>query len=112
MGLRQLYFLLGGLLNRLAYLSVGLAIVLGFIGVKLILEALHSNNVPFINAGAVVPWAPEIPIKVSLGVIAGTLIVTTIASLVRTRRQRSRSKSVVTPVPEPQATPASPRTDD
>jgi len=97
MGLRQLYFLLGGLLNRLAYLSVGLAVVLGFIGVKLILEALHQNNVPFINAGAVVPWAPEIPIQVSLGVITGTLVVTTVASLVRTRRLRSRGAPVMAP---------------
>ena len=61
MGLRQLYFLIGGLLNRLVYLSYGLAIVLGFIGVKLILEALHTNEVPFINGGEPVPWAPEIP---------------------------------------------------
>ena len=51
MGLRQLYFLLGGLLDRLRYLSIGLAVVLGFIGVKLVLEALHGNNVPFINGG-------------------------------------------------------------
>jgi tellurite resistance protein TerC len=100
MGLRQLYFLLGGLLSRLAYLSVGLAIVLGFIGVKLILEALHQNNVPFINAGAVVPWAPEISIEVSLAVIVGTLAVTTVASLIRTRRQRSRGgPTPVAPMP-------------
>ena len=51
LGLRQLYFLLGDLLNRLIYLSIGLAIVLGFIGVKLVLEALHTNAVPFINGG-------------------------------------------------------------
>ena len=51
MGLRQLYFLLGGLLDRLIYLSYGLAVVLGFIGVKLVLEALADNNLPFINGG-------------------------------------------------------------
>ncbi|NUT93631.1 MAG: TerC family protein, partial [Saccharothrix sp.] len=49
MGLRQLYFLLGGLLNKLVYLSIGLSVILGFIGVKLILEALHSNSLPFLN---------------------------------------------------------------
>ena len=51
MGLRQLYFLLGGLLDRLVYLSIGLSIVLGFIGVKLILEALRTNEVGWINGG-------------------------------------------------------------
>ncbi len=76
MGLRQLYFLIGGLLDRLVYLSYGLAIVLGFIGVKLIFEALHHRGVH---------WAPEIPILVSLGVIIGTLTVTAVASLVKSR---------------------------
>jgi tellurite resistance protein TerC len=73
MGLRQLYFLLGGLLDRLVYLSYGLAAVLAFIGVKLILEALHSNNVPFINSGDGLEWAPHIPIWLSLLVIVATL---------------------------------------
>ena len=76
MGLRQLYFLIGGLLDRLVYLSYGLAIVLGFIGVKLIFEALHHRGVH---------WAPEIPILVSLGVIVGTLTLTAIASLIKSR---------------------------
>ena len=66
MGLMQLYFLLGGLLDRLVYLSIGLAVILGFIGVKLVLEALHTNTLPFINGGEPVEWAPEIPICVSL----------------------------------------------
>src|SRR6476619_4601792 len=66
MGLRQLYFLLGGLLDRLRYLSIGLAVVLGFIGIKLVLEALHGNNVPFINGGEPLEWIPEIPIWLSL----------------------------------------------
>ena len=51
MGLRQLYFLLGGLLKRLVYLTIGLAVILAFIGVKLIMEALHTNELPFINGG-------------------------------------------------------------
>jgi tellurite resistance protein TerC len=77
MGLRQLYFLIGGLLNRLVYLSVGLSVVLGFIGVKLILEALHHQGFH---------WAPEVPILVSLGVILVTLLVTTVASLMKSAR--------------------------
>jgi tellurite resistance protein TerC len=93
MGLRQLYFLIGGLLNRLKYLSVGLSAVLAFIGVKLVLEALHSNNVPFINGGEPVSWAPHIPIWLSLLVIVSTLVVTTVASLVSTRREQ-RSPAV------------------
>src|SRR4029079_7019126 len=62
MGLRQLYFLIGGLLERLVYLSHALAFLLGFIGVKLILHALHENELPFINGGEHVSWAPDIPI--------------------------------------------------
>ena len=85
MGLRQLYFLLGSLLDRLVYLSYGLAAVLGFIGVKLVAEALHDNHVPFINGGDPVSWAPVFPISVSLGVVIGTLAVTTVASLVKSR---------------------------
>src|SRR5688572_7932018 len=65
MGLRQLYFLLGGLLERLKYLTYGLAVVLGFIGVKLILEALAGNNLPFLNNGEPIHWAPHIPIWLS-----------------------------------------------
>jgi tellurite resistance protein TerC len=85
MGLRQLYFLLGGLLDRLVYLSYGLAAVLAFIGVKLVLEALHDNNLPFINGGEPVSWAPHIPIWLSLLVIAGALAVATVASLAKSR---------------------------
>ena len=68
------------------FLSTGLAIVLGFIGVKLILEALHTNELPFINGGHPVGWAPEIPVTVSLGVIVSVLAVTAVASLLHTRR--------------------------
>jgi tellurite resistance protein TerC len=85
MGLRQLYFLIGGLLRRLIYLSYGLAFLLGFIGVKLTLHALHENEVPFINGGENVHWAPEIPILLSLGIIVATLVVTTVASLYASR---------------------------
>ena len=90
MGLRQLYFLLGGLLDRLIYLSYGLAVVLGFIGVKLVLEALADNTLPFINGGEHVAWAPHIPIWLSLLVILGTLAVATVASLVKSSRDRRR----------------------
>jgi TerC family integral membrane protein len=84
MGLRQLYFLIGGLLERLVYLSYGLAFLLGFIGVKLVLHAMHENELPFINGGEPFHWAPEIPIWMSLAVIVGTLVITTVASLMKT----------------------------
>ena len=85
MGLRQLYFLIGGLLKRLVYLSLGLAVLLAFIGVKLLLHALHTNEVPFLNGGK--PFdVPEIPIGVSLGAIVVILGITTVASLWKDRR--------------------------
>ncbi|MFF9182112.1 TerC family protein [Streptomyces misionensis] len=77
MGLRQLYFLLGGLLKKLVHLSYGLSVILGFIGVKLVLHALHESGVP----------APQISIPVSLGVICGVLAVTTFTSLMASRKQ-------------------------
>ncbi|MDQ1128367.1 TerC/Alx family metal homeostasis membrane protein [Microbacterium sp. SORGH_AS_0888] len=86
MGLRQLYFLLGGLLDRLRYLHFGIAFVLAFIGVKLILQALHENEVPFINGGNGVAWAPELSSWVSLGVIVAAMTVATVASLLAARR--------------------------
>ena len=86
MGLRQLYFLIGGLLERLIYLSYGLAFLLGFIGVKLVFHAMHENELPFINGGEPIPWAPEIPIWLSLGVIVLTLVVTTVWSLAASRK--------------------------
>ena len=85
MGLRQLYFLIGGLLQRLVYLSLGLSILLGFIGVKLVLHALHQNSLPFVNGGRPIGWAPDIPVWLSLAVILGVLAVTTLASLARSR---------------------------
>jgi len=87
MGLRQLYFLLGGLLDRLVYLSIGLSVVLGFIGLKLIMEALHDNNLPFLNGGQPIDWAVELPIWLSLVVIVSVLGLATAASLVRSRRE-------------------------
>ncbi|MPY98135.1 MAG: TerC/Alx family metal homeostasis membrane protein [Actinophytocola sp.] len=84
MGLRQLFFLIGGLLDRLVYLSAGLSVVLGFIGAKLVLEALHHDGVS---------WAPKIPITASLVIIIGTLVITTIASLVKVRRDRARPRA-------------------
>ncbi|WP_458317539.1 TerC family protein [Mycolicibacterium brisbanense] len=89
MGLRQLYFLLGDLLKRLVYLSQGLAVILFFIGVKLVLHALHENELPFINGGEPVP-VPDIPTLVSLGVIVVTLAITTAASLYKTRVRDAR----------------------
>jgi tellurite resistance protein TerC len=88
MGLRQLYFLLGGLLRRLVYLSVGLAVILAFIGVKLVLSAVHENSLPFLNGGDPIEAVPEIPIWLSLVVIVGVLAVATAASLLRTRREQ------------------------
>jgi tellurite resistance protein TerC len=93
MGLRQLYFLLGGLLDRLVYLSYGLGAVLGFIGVKLVLDALHGNNVPFVNGGEPIEWAPHIPIWLSLVVIVLALGVATIASLAKASRDARADSS-------------------
>ena len=81
MGLRQLYFLLGDFLNRLVYLSKGLAIVLGFIGVKLIIEALHGIGVHKIGSFKI----PEVSLAVSLGVIIASLAVTTLISLTKSQ---------------------------
>jgi tellurite resistance protein TerC len=91
MGLRQLYFLIGGLLERLIYLSYGLAFLLAFIGVKLVLHAMHENELPFVNGGEPIGWAPDIPIWVSLGAIVATLAVTTAASLLVSGRRAART---------------------
>ncbi|MET3141791.1 UNVERIFIED_ORG: tellurite resistance protein TerC [Arthrobacter sp. UYEF10] len=80
MGLRQLFFLIDGLLDRLIFLAYGLAAILGFIGVKLILHALHENNLPFINDGEPVNVV-EVSTNVSLTVILGVLVVTVLASI-------------------------------
>jgi tellurite resistance protein TerC len=98
MGLRQLYFLLGGLLDRLVYLSYGLAVILAFIGVKLVLEALHDNSLPFINGGEPVP-VPTVGIGLSLAVIVGVLLVTTVASIIRSRTLSGSKAAGKRPVP-------------
>lgn len=81
MGLRQLYFLIDGLLDRLIYLSYGLAAILGFIGVKLILHAMHENNLPFVNGGEPVEVV-EVSTPLSLSVIVGVLLVTVVLSVI------------------------------
>lgn len=90
MGLRQLFFLIGGLLERLVYLSQGLAVILAFIGVKLVFHALHVNELTFINGGQPLLWIPEIPISFSLLFIAATITVATVASLFKTRGNQKR----------------------
>jgi tellurite resistance protein TerC len=90
LGLRQLFFLIDGLLDRLVYLSYGLAVILGFIGVKLLIHALHENELPFINGGEHVTVIPEVPTWLSLTVILVTLLVTTVASLAKNRRDAAR----------------------
>ncbi|MFE1664632.1 TerC family protein [Microbacterium sp. P02] len=99
MGLRQLYFLIGGLLERLVYLAQGLAVILAFIGVKLVLHAMHVNELPFINGGEPMLWAPEIPIWFSLLFIGTTIAVATVASLLKTRGDRGAT-SVGAPAEE------------
>jgi len=85
MGLRQLYFLLEGLLSRLVFLSKGLSIILGFIGVKMIFEALHGIEIDKVFGVRV----PEISLEVSLGSIIAILLITTVASLTATRNDGS-----------------------
>ncbi|MFJ8196184.1 TerC/Alx family metal homeostasis membrane protein [Streptomyces sp. NPDC096152] len=82
MGLRQLYFLIGGLLKKLVHLSYGLSVILGFIGVKLVLHALHESGV----------HVPEISIPVSLGVICAVLAITTVTSLMASKKQAEREE--------------------
>ena len=85
MGLRQLYFLLQGLLSRLVFLSKGLSIILAFIGVKMIFEALHGVGIhEFVGV-----HIPEVSLEFSLGTIITVLTVTTVASLTATRKDGS-----------------------
>jgi tellurite resistance protein TerC len=94
LGLRQLFFLIDGLLDRLVYLSYGLAVILAFIGAKLVIHALHTNELPFLNGGAHVTAIPEVPTWLSLTVILATLVVTTVASLAKDRRDRRPAAAV------------------
>jgi len=90
MGLRQLYFLLGDLIDKLVYLHYGIAFILAFIGVKLVFHALHENELPFINGGQHVEWAPEISTWTSLAVIIASMAIATIASLIKIRIDRNK----------------------
>ncbi|MEJ7839740.1 MAG: TerC family protein [Thermomicrobiales bacterium] len=94
LGLRQLFFVIGGLLDRLVYLSIGLAFILAFIGLKLFFHALHVNELPFINGGENVDWAPEINPWLSLSIIVGAVIVATVASLAKTRSDERNSDQI------------------
>ena len=97
MGLRQLYFLIGGLLQRLIYLSYGLAFLLAFIGVKLFFHALHENELPFINGGEHLDYAwLEIPIWLSLVVIVATLAITAALSLFVSSRMTPEAQDAAT----------------
>ena len=85
MGLRQLYFLLGGLLDRLVYLHYGIAAILGFIGVKLVFHAMEVNELPFLNGGEPIAWVPKIETWHSLVVILASMVIATVASLIKLR---------------------------
>ncbi len=89
MGLRQLYFLLGDLVERLRFLKYGIAFILAFIGVKLVLHALHENSLPFLNGGEHLDGVPDIGTGASLAVIVVSMSVATLASLVAIRRERT-----------------------
>ena len=94
MGLRQLYFLLGGLLRKLVYLSLGLSVILAFIGVKLVLHAMHEYH---LDERLGIPFSVEIPIWLSLTVIIGTLTITTVASLIKAKHMEDTAAVAATP---------------
>jgi tellurite resistance protein TerC len=91
MGLRQLYFLLGGLLDKLEYLKYGIAFILAFIGFKLVAHAMHVNELPFINGGQHIDWAPEISSNTSLIVIVSAIAVSAIVSVISARKKSAKS---------------------
>ncbi|MFT9397179.1 TerC family protein [Bifidobacterium psychraerophilum] len=91
LGLQQLYFLLGALLDKLVYLPVGLSVVLAFIGVKLIMEALHGNSLPFLNSGRPIHAIPEIPTWLSLVVIVVAIGAASIASVIKMKQIEAQS---------------------
>ena len=93
LGLSELYFVLGALLDRLKYLHKGLALILLFIAAKLILEAMAENSLPFLAGGQPIGWAPELSPAVSLGVVAAILLVTVVASILPVRARRGRAHS-------------------
>ena len=98
MGLRQLYFLLGGLLRKLVYLSLGLSVILAFIGVKLVFHAMHEYH---LDERLGIPFSLEIPIWLSLTVIIGTLTITTVASLIKAKHMEDNTPA---PTPSPSST--------
>jgi tellurite resistance protein TerC len=89
LGLRHLFFLLSGLLTRLVYLGLGLSVILAWIGIKLVIHALHENELPFINGGKHFEGLPEISTNTSLGVILVTITIATVASLIKTRNSKN-----------------------
>ena len=91
MGLRQLYFMLGGLLDKLEYLKFGIAFILAFIGFKLVAHAMHMNELPFINGGKHIEWAPEISSNTSLVVIVASIAISAIASLISASRRAKKA---------------------
>ena len=93
LGLRQLYFLIDGLLDRIIFLHYGLAAILGFIGFKLVNHALHTNELPFVNGGQPIVAVPEPNIAFSLGFIVVTILITVAASLAVSRSQRGGEDS-------------------
>jgi tellurite resistance protein TerC len=92
MGLRQLYFLLGGLLDRLEYLKYGISFILAFIGFKLITHAMHENELPFLNGGQHIEWAPDIDSLTSLGVIVVSIAVSAAVSVVAATRKSKQGQ--------------------
>jgi len=92
LGLRQLYFLIDGLLEKLVYLHYGLAAILGFIGLKLIVHALHTNELPFINSGEEWHAIPEPGIVVSLVWIIGVLAITVVASIAKNKKDEREAE--------------------
>ena len=92
LGLQQLYFLLGELLDKLVYLPLGLSVVLGFIGVKLIMEAMHGNSLPFVNGGRPVHWVPEVPTWLSLAVIVVAIGGSALASVLKMRSVEANAR--------------------
>lgn len=96
MGLRQLYFLLGHLVDKLEYLKFGIAFILAFIGVKLVFHAMHENELPFINGGMPIEWVPVIGTFESLGVIIGAMALAVAASLIKLRMQNRQLSSAPT----------------
>ena len=98
MGLRQLYFLLGGLLDRLVYLHYGIAAILGFIGVKLVFHAMEANEISWLNGGEPITWVPHIETWHSLVVIVAAMALSIVASLVKNRLDAKAGKADAEPL--------------